>query len=425
MVRGIPMLVRGIPMPGFEMGSKMASKKREGRERGLARHEQQDVRPRDYEAELDIYAKKLGELFADMTRELRESERLHRTIVEDAADAIVTLDEDCCVASWNHAATEIFGYTEKEALRKNIDDLISGDDVRKEALAFTRETYNGGKIRSHETVRHTKKGEPRRVLISATPIMDAEGSVYMISLIYKDISKLHAAHERLIQSEKQATLGIIAGSIGHELNNVVGGLLLQARELRANPGDPECISEVAGLFLSQVEKIANHGENLLSLSRPTKPQLSVVDLPALLDRTTETLVVSGVLKRIEIRKEHEEGLPHVSGDINLLEQVVRNLEINAAHAMESGGRLTVGCRRAAVDGFVEMFISDTGPGIAPAIRHRIFEPFFTTKAEGKGTGLGLPIVKQIIDQHDGFVGLSSEPGEGTTVMIRLPTSDQE
>ncbi len=403
----------------------MAGKKKKGRSAGLKRLDMQNARHRDYEAELDLYAKKLGELFADMTRELRESEHLHRTIVEDAADAIVTLDEECSVASWNHAATEIFGYTEKEALGKNIDDLIAGDDVRKEALAFTRETYNGGTIRSLETVRHSKAGKPRRVLISATPIMDSSGKIYMISLIYKDISKLHEAHERLIQSEKQATLGIIAGSIGHELNNIVGGLLLQARELCSSPADPDRVSQVSGLFLSQVEKIANHGENLLSLSRPTKPQLSVVDLPALLDRTTETLVVSGVLKRIEIRREHEDGLPSVSGDINLLEQVVRNLEINAAHAMESGGRLTIGCRRAAVDGFVEMVISDTGPGIAPGIRHRIFDPFFTTKAEGKGTGLGLPIVKQIIDQHNGVVGLSSEAGEGTTVAIRLPASDQE
>ncbi len=384
------------------------------------------TQPRDYSAELQQYARSLEKLFTDMTLELRESERLYRSIVQDAADAIVTLDEDCRVVSWNAAASDIFGYSLEEAAGRNIDDLIANKDtVADEARAFTLQAYSGGKIHSRETVRYSKDGRPKRVLISATPIMDDEGLVYLISLIYKDITTLYEAHLRLIQSEKQATLGIIAGSIGHELNNVVGGLLLTARELIKNPDDPVRTREKANLFVGHVEKIMLHGRNLLTLSQPTKPRLGTVDLARLLEETTETLIVSGVLKRFTIETDYGREIPPVHGDSNLLEQVVRNLEINASHAMDPGGTLTVGCRLSEREGFVEMFISDTGPGIDPAVREKIFEPFFTTKAEGKGTGLGLPIVKQIVEQHMGFLELSTEPGKGTTVVVGLPMNSRE
>lgn len=376
---------------------------------------------RDYKAELELYASRLQKLVADMTRELRESERLYRSIVEDAADAIVTLDEDSRIASWNQGAVDIFGYSVEEAIGRNIDDLIAyGEGVDEEAQAFTREAYSGGKIHSRETVRLSKDGQPRRVLISATPITDEEGLVYLISLIYKDITNLYEAHQRLIQSEKQATLGVIAGSIGHELNNLVGGLLLQARELARNPNDPDRTREKAELFLGHVEKITLHGKNLLSLSQPTKPKMAMVNLVDLLEQTTEILAVSGVLKRMKIVKEYQGGLPPVLGDANLLEQVVRNLEINSAHAMEPGQTLTIGCRLSDDGACVEMFIMDAGPGIPADIRGRIFEPFFTTKLDGKGTGLGLPIVKQIVEQHKGRLDLETADGKGTCVTISLP-----
>jgi PAS domain S-box-containing protein len=386
-------------------------------------HRDRLIEPRDYRAELRLHADKLENLFEDLTRELRESEYLYRSIVEEAADAVVTLDEDARVVSWNRAASEIFGYAEEEALGKHIDELIAFDEgVKEEAHAFTIEAYSGAKIQSRESVRYTRQGLPRRVLISATPIMDDQGLVYLISLMYKDITNLYEAHQRLIQSEKQATLGIIAGSIGHELNNLVGGLLLQAQTLIKNPDDPARTREKAELLLGHVEKIVLHGKNLLSLSQPTKPEMVDVDLAALLEQTTETLVVSGVLKRLHIIREYEKDLPMIHGDTNLLEQVVRNVEINSAHAMESGGTLTIGCRLSAQEGFVEMFIKDTGPGIAPEILDRVFEPFFTTKSEGKGTGLGLPIVKQIVEQHGGRLVLDSGNGKGTAVIISLPIS---
>lgn len=110
----------------------------------------------------------------------------------------------------------------------------------------------------------------------------------------------------------------------------------------------------------------------------------------------------------------------VFGDQNLLEQVVRNLEINAAQATEPGKKISVGTMLSNDNSFVEMYFNDTGQGIPEHLEDKIFEPFFTTKSEGKGTGPGLPIVKQIIEQHRGTLQMDSQVDVGTRIMVGIP-----
>jgi signal transduction histidine kinase len=114
----------------------------------------------------------------------------------------------------------------------------------------------------------------------------------------------------------------------------------------------------------------------------------------------------------------------ILADVNLLEQVIRNLEINAAHAMGDEGTLTIGTSLSKDGNFVEFSINDTGPGISEETQKKIFQPFFTTKADGKGTGLGLPIVKQIVEQHQGYINIKSKMGKGTTVIIGIPKVEE-
>jgi signal transduction histidine kinase len=132
------------------------------------------------------------------------------------------------------------------------------------------------------------------------------------------------------------------------------------------------------------------------------------------------LVLSGVLKHYDIEKNMCETTRYVKGDRNLLEQVFRNLEINAVHAMPEGGKLTLETQFSRDEHFFEVKISDTGSGIPKEIQAKIFEPFFTTKAEGVGTGLGLPIVKDIIEKHKGYIDLESEKDQGTIVTVGIP-----
>lgn len=371
-------------------------------------------------AEQQENVKRAYEELKEKDRLLAESERKYRVIVRSAGDAIITLNADNVVLSWNEGACEIFGYSDEEAIGRNIDELLIREDVRDEALQLTRKAHGGEKIRSFETVRYSKDGMPKDVLITATPLKDPGGKIYAISLIYKDITQLKIAQQRLIQSERQVALGLIAGNIGHELNNAVGELSIYTALLKKRPEDAEHVREMIGTISELVEKISMHGRNLLSLSRPAKPEMREISLEGVLEETTETMVICGILKRFTILREYTPNLPAILGDKSLLEQAIRNLEINAVHAMGDEGTLTVGTKISSNKGFVEFFIRDTGHGMSAATKEKIFEPFFTTKSDGKGTGLGMHIVKQIVEQHKGSIRIESEPGKGTTMILGFP-----
>ncbi|MBN2413113.1 PAS domain S-box protein [candidate division KSB1 bacterium] len=375
------------------------------------------------------YAKKvkdisqtLEQLVWEMIKDLRESEQKYRSIVEFAADAIISLNKEKQITSWNKGATNVFGYSEKEALGKDIDTLLTKENVLDEAKDLSKKILNGESIRSFEAIRYTKDGIPKNVLISAAPIFSDNNKVDTISLMYKDITELKQTFNQLIQTEKQATLGVIAGSIGHELNNLVSGMLIHAKLLQEHFDEPEKVKDIIEHILTNIEKIELHGKNLLSLSSPSKPQLEPIDMNILLQETTDTLVLSGVLKYITIKTDlHQQG-QYVCGDRNLLEQVIRNLEINSAHAMPDGGTLELITRLSANKKFVEILFRDTGPGIPEDIKNKIFLPFFTTKSVGKGTGLGLPIVKNILEQHKGYIRVNGNDKQGTTIIIGIPVS---
>lgn len=379
-----------------------------------------EKKTKDYARKLKGISKTLEQLVWEMIRDVRESEQRYRSLVEFAADAIITMDADRMITSWNQAATKIFGFSETEALGQKIDTLVTQKEVESEATQLSERVLRGESIHSFEAVRYSKTGERKNVLLSATPILDADGKVVEVSLMYKDITELKQAHEQLLQTEKQATLGIIAGSIGHELNNLVGGLLIHAKLLQQSYDKPERVKETVDIFLTNLEKVIMHGKNLLSLSRPTKPRFEPLDLNSVLVEVTDTLILSGVLKLHRVEKDLNPKGGYVNGDRHLLEQVIRNLEINSAHAMENGGILTLSSHLSENKKFFEIIIADTGAGIPPEIQDKIFLPFFTTKSEGQGTGLGLPIVKDIVEKHKGYIRLTSQLGAGTRITVGIP-----
>lgn len=377
---------------------------------------------RKYANKIKDISQTLEQLVWEMIKDLRESEQNYRSIVEFAADAIISLDKDKKITSWNKGATNVFGYSEKDVLGNDIDKLLVKDDEMVEAVDLSKKVLNGESLRSLEAIRYTKDGKPKNVLISAAPIFSDDNKVDNISLMYKDITELKQTFNQLMQTEKQATLGVIAGSIGHELNNLVSGMLIHAKLLQEHYDQPDKVKEIIEYILTNIEKIEIHGKNLLSLSSPSKPQLEPIDLNNLLQETTDTLILSGVLKYITIKTDLYQPAQYVCGDRNLLEQVIRNLEINSAHAMPDNGTLELITRLSSDKKFVEILFSDTGSGIPEEIKNKIFLPFFTTKSVGKGTGLGLPIVRNILDQHKGYIRLDSKTDQGTTIIIGIPVA---
>jgi len=241
--------------------------------------------------------------------------------------------------------------------------------------------------------------------------------------------QLKAAQRKLIQSDRLATLGQLAASVAHEINNPVSGVLnlsMLLERLMASgnypPGREAEFRKYLSLISTETARVGRIVSDLLAFSRRSKPQRAPADLNKLV-RTTIGLA-DHKLKLIsaEIVLDLQENLPSVECDASQIQQVILNLVLNGAQAMQprGGGKLTIRTRLIPHQENVELCVQDTGEGIAPENLSKIFDPFFTTKAEGKGVGLGLAVLYGIVKAHEGEVEVVSKRNEGTTFTVTLP-----
>jgi two-component system NtrC family sensor kinase len=244
--------------------------------------------------------------------------------------------------------------------------------------------------------------------------------------------QLQVAQRKLIQSDRLATLGQLAASVAHEINNPVSGVLnlsMLLERLMAKgeypPGREAEFRKYLSLISTETARVGRIVSDLLAFSRRSKPQRAPADLNKLV-RTTLGLA-DHKLKLIsaEVVLELQDDLPLVECDSSQIQQVILNLILNGAQAMQprGGGKLTIRTRELA-DETVELCVQDTGEGIAPENLSKIFDPFFTTKAEGKGVGLGLAVLYGIVKAHEGEVEVTSQRNEGTTFTVTLPLKSQ-
>ncbi len=357
------------------------------------------------------------------TKDIIRSEERYRSLVRSAQDGIISINGGGEVALFNEAAERMFGYSAEEVIGRPLTMIMPEEYREKYKTAMRRfsergEITDSGKTMELEGLRRSGERFPIELSLSVS----GEGDDRIVTGIVRDISERKKMQGQLIEAERQASVSLIAGSIGHELNNAISGLMGYADLLRMDPGNEKVAEECAEIFGTQSQRLRLHAHNLLALSKPREPEIKPVALNSLLDRVTEMLYVSGLLKRYSIVKEYSGDLPPVMGDETLLEQVVRNLEINAAHAMENQGILRLSTRFSGANSHVEFSIADTGHGIADDRRRQIFLPFYTTKGKGKGTGLGMYIVKQIVEQHEGYIRVESEVGVGTSMTVGLPAA---
>ncbi len=241
--------------------------------------------------------------------------------------------------------------------------------------------------------------------------------------------QLRQAHQRLVQADRLASLGQLAASVAHEINNPLSGVLnysvLMGRILKEEGVPRERVAEFRGYLERVAEQTARAGRivsDLLAFSRRSKPHRAPADLNAIV-RSTVSLV-SHKLKLLGVETELRlaDALPLLRCDASQVQQVVLNLVMNAAEATRrrATGRLAVTTRRAARREALELVVSDDGEGIPRELLDRIFDPFFTTKEEGKGLGLGLAVVYGIVESHGGEIDVASQVGAGTTFTVTLP-----
>ena len=267
------------------------------------------------------------------------------------------------------------------------------------------------------------------VLVRFRQVTDERNSSVADLYIIEDRSEREELEAQLLQADRLSLLGQLAPRIAHEFKTplqviagyaeLAAGALDGGREAEADDHVRHILPEVAQLT-GLVQQMAN-------LGKPTELVDEQIDVGGELERTLETLQGLGVVKCCEVRTDFDPAVPPIMGDRNQLDQVFRNLIVNAAQAMEESPEkiltVSVGVRSDGKE--VEITVADTGCGIAADRIEDVFRPFFTTKGDGRGTGLGLPIVKSVLDRHGGEIRVESVESEGTRFRLTLPSVGPE
>jgi two-component system cell cycle sensor histidine kinase/response regulator CckA len=363
----------------------------------------------------------------------QERIREQAALIDAAHDAILVQTIDGAVTYANPSAERLFGRSLAE-LREHsaLQDLFSPQPdlaARARAVALKDGDWNG------ELLLRAASGA---ILIASsrwTLIRDGCGQPKALLLVNRDVSEQKALEAQFLRTQRMNTIGALAAGMAHDLNNALAPVLMGVQILRRNAVDDE-----SRRMLQMIEDSTHRGAGMvrqvLHFARGGAASAETVDLAGLV-RDLEHLVRDTFPHGIKLETFLPPDLRPVRGRPTELHQILLNLAVNARDAMPAGGRLTFAAdnvelsaeEAAAIPGgrpgrFVSLMVSDTGTGMTPEVRARLFEAFFTTKAEGAGTGIGLSTVQRIVESHEGFVRVESEPGQGTTFEVFLPVATE-
>jgi PAS domain S-box-containing protein len=361
------------------------------------------------------------QLAADLAADQRDR------LWDSSLDMMLITTADGRLVAGNPAWEKAFGPVPADGHGHVLDYFIHPDDNPPVELT------NG---QSDVQVEHEMRGKDGQTLYTSWSLA-REGD--LIFGIARDITRARAAEAQLAQVQRMESIGQLTGGIAHDFNNlltIISGNLDIAQK-RIASGQVERAGAAIANARDGAARAANLTQRLLAYARrqsltPTRIQ------PADLIRDLEPLASQALDERHRLHVECPESLWSITVDASQLENALLNLVVNARDAMEAPGEVTIhaaNAERTAADSgdghdappgrYVRFCVSDTGSGIAPEIARRIFEPFFTTKDVGKGTGLGLSQVQGFVAQSGGFVTLQTALGEGTTVSLWLPVSEDE
>ncbi len=348
-------------------------------------------------------------------------------IVQSSLDAIIGRTLDGVITSWNPAAERMFGHTVAQAVGQPIT-LIVPPDRRDEEVAVVDRLGRGERVEHFETVRQTRDGRALTVSLALSPLADAAGTLIGVAAIARDVTAQRRAEEeitrsldRLARTEKLAAMGELLAGVANEVNNPLAIVLGQTALLEM-AATSKTVRDRAEKIRVAAERCARVIRNFLALARQRPPERAAVDLNRIVNEAVDLLAHELMTRGVSVSLELAPDLPRVWGDEPRLHQVVVNLLINACHAlrpMTSPRRLAISTRLQDA-GRARLEIVDNGPGISAAVLPHVFDPFFTTKPPGEGTGLGLSLCRQILEEHTGTITVASEPGQGATFVIDLP-----
>ena len=376
-------------------------------------------------------------------------------VIEAMVDAVLVVDVEGRVTLTNAAAATLTGYTVDE-LRGTPIARVLADETSGLRTVVRRRIEDGAVLRREESWLVPKAGVPIPVSVTASPVM-SDGMLQGIVLVARDIreirellsakeseiarrrkaedelraakasieEQLEEARKSLLLAERRATLGTLAGGVGHELRNIAQIQVAAVDELLAAFAAHEDVTALVRTLLPDLERVAahitEHGKRLMQLARPGPDHVGPIDLNVVVKDVIAMLRGAGKLRRLDVTAEVGPEPLIVTVNRTRIEQILVNLVVNAVDAIgERDGQITVDVHPSADGRRVVCEVRDTGSGISPDDLERIFQPFFTTKPEDRGTGLGLPVARGIVESYGGTLVASSTLGAGTTFTFDLP-----
>lgn len=373
---------------------------------------------------------------------LTENESRLRAITDTALDAIIQMDNAGFITYWNTAAQKIFGYSEQEALGKNLHKLIAPQryyhDFEEEFEKFRSTGYGALTEKVTELTARRKNGEEFPAELSLSSVI-LQGKWHAVGIV-RDITERMSAQEELqkskdmlIRSEKLASLGALSAGVAHEIKNPLNIISTSAQLLMMEDDTSKEVKETCKTILDQVKRAVKITENLREFARQRKPEKKVIDLHIFIEKTIALVEYEMKTENIEIIRDYHSSPIYLEVDPDQLAQVFLNIASNARDSMNDkqskysmdklsemrwSGILKIQTK--VEDSMVHIIFSDTGMGMSEDVINKVFDPFYTTKTEGKGTGLGMPIAYGIIENHKGRIDINSEEGQWAEFTVILP-----
>jgi signal transduction histidine kinase/CheY-like chemotaxis protein len=364
-----------------------------------------------------------------LEQDLERSEATAKALLAIVPHAILTIRGDgVCLDLGGEPDTVSILETDR-VVGKHISEVFPSSVVGPVTRGVAR-TVESRNVHEQE-LEPSETGDQRYYVARFAPRVEGE-----VVVVIQDLTERRRVEQQIRTAQRMEAVGRLAGGIAHDFNNLLTIIGSYADILQATAGEGHPWKADLGMIQDSVKRAAALTDQLLAFSRRKVQKLDILSLNEVVGGV-ETMLRRLIGEDIELRIRLDEELATVSADATQMEQVLMNLAVNARDAMPTGGKLTIETANVTLDEpyghmkpaviepgpYAMVAVSDNGVGMEPEVREKIFEPFFTTKREGHGTGLGLATVYGIVKQSNGFVWVYSEPGQGTTFKIYLPTAE--
>lgn len=346
---------------------------------------------------------------------MRQSEERYRRLVQVSPDAIFVLRGDCIVFGNGEAVSLLGAADESQIVGRPLIDFVPPEERVVLQRRFFRVEDGQEQVPLFEQLFVRIDGSSVEVEATAAHYRDQEGPAVLV--VARDITERKRLQAQLRRTERVAELGTVASGMAHEIGTPMNVILGRAEYLMERTKE-EPIRKGLQTIVSQVERITRVMNQLLAFARRRPVEHRALDLRQTIEDNLEIFQERLSHSNIRVETSFAEACPLVHADADQMSQVLINLVMNAIHAMPKGGTLKLAL--APDRDMVRVLVADTGHGMPRDVIAKIFDPFFTTKEFGKGTGLGLTVVKGIIEEHSGTIEVESEPEQGTTFTICLP-----